>query len=457
MTLSIVILAAGQGKRMYSQTPKVLHPLGGKPLLKHVVHTAEKLKPTQPPIVVYGYKGNVIRQALADLNVTWVEQTEQLGTGHALQQALHKIPEEHRVLVLYGDVPLISANTLQHFINNTPAQDLGIITAHFANPHAFGRIIRDDRKHIINIIEEKDLVGDQHRINEINTGIYLFPARYLAKTLPSLENNNAQKEYYLTDLIKIAVRDKVTINSMEARSSEEVSGINDRVQLINLERFYQRQYAEKLLREGVTIRDPSRFDVRGELTIGQDVTIDINVICEGRVVIGNNCIIGPNTVLRNVVLGEGVEIKAQSILDGAEIGNGCVIGPFARIRPGTVLVANAHIGNFVEIKNSFIKEGSKVNHLSYIGDSEIGSNVNIGAGTITCNYDGVNKHKTIIGNNAFIGSHSALVAPIVIGEGAYIGTSSTITRNAPAHQLTVCRAREQRSIENWKKPTKKES
>lgn len=457
MTLSIVILAAGQGKRMVSQTPKVLHSLGGKPLLKHVVHTAEKLKPAQPPIVVYGYKGELIRQTLADLNVTWVEQTEQLGTGHALQQALHKIPEEHRVLVLYGDVPLISANTLQHFLRNTSEQQLGIITAHFTDPHAFGRIIRNDQQQIINIIEEKDLLDDQRQIKEINTGIYLFPARYLSKALPQLENNNAQKEYYLTDIIKMAVRDQIAINSMSAHSSEEVSGVNDRVQLIQLERYYQQQYAEKLMREGVTIRDPARFDVRGELIIGQDVTIDINVICEGRVVIGNNCTIGPHTVLRNVILGEGVEIKAHSLLDGAEIGNSCVIGPFARIRPGTILAARAHIGNFVEIKNSLIKENSKVNHLSYIGDSEIGSFVNIGAGTITCNYDGVNKHKTIIGDHAFIGSHTALVAPITIGEGAYIGTSSVITRNAPAHQLTVCRAREQRSIENWKKPNEKES
>jgi bifunctional UDP-N-acetylglucosamine pyrophosphorylase/glucosamine-1-phosphate N-acetyltransferase len=456
MTLSVAILAAGQGKRMHSKLPKVLHHLGGKALLEHVIHSAEALQLSLPPVVVYGHQGDMLKHALAHLNIIWAEQTEQLGTGHALKQALPHLADEHRVLVLYGDVPLISANTLKRFITETAPSAIGIITANVSDPTGLGRIIRDDQGHIIDIIEEKDLSLHQKDLSEINTGIYLFPAGYLSKTLSHLKNNNAQKEYYLTDVIKMAVQDKLSINSMLAPCPNEITGVNNRMQLAKLERAYQLQIADKLMDQGVTLRDPARFDVRGDLTVGADVVIDINVICEGRVIIGNQCTIGPNTVLRNVILGDNVEIKANSVIDGAEIGNGCIIGPFARIRPGTILADLAHVGNFVEIKNSIIKEGSKVNHLSYIGDSEVGKKVNIGAGTITCNYDGVNKHKTTIGDNAFIGSNTCLVAPVMIGEGAYIATSSTITRNAPPHQLTICRARDQRSIENWKKPKKKE-
>jgi bifunctional UDP-N-acetylglucosamine pyrophosphorylase / glucosamine-1-phosphate N-acetyltransferase len=456
MGLSIVILAAGQGKRMHSALPKVLHRLAGTPLLQHVVRTAEKLNATQPPIVIFGHQGDIVRHALADLNVTWAEQTQQLGTGHALRHALPNLPKEDRVLVLYGDVPLISTASLKNFIQTTPEKALGIMTIHLDNPSGFGRIIRDAQKQITHIIEDKDLKEDQRGITEINTGIYLFPAEFLAKSLPQLQNNNAQKEFYLTDVIPMAITENKLVHSFQPSSHEEVLGINDRSQLAHLERAHQRQLAEKFMQQGVTLLDPNRFDARGEITIGRDVIIDINVILEGRVVIGDHCTIGPNSILRNTTLGNHVEIKANSMIDEAEISTHCVIGPFARIRPGTVLAAHSHIGNFVEIKNSAIGEGSKINHLSYIGDSEIGMRVNVGAGTITCNYDGSNKHRTIIGDNAFIGSNTELVAPVTIGEGATIGAGSTITRDAPANQLTLSRS-QQRNIENWQRPMKKES
>ncbi|MHB1948848.1 MAG: bifunctional UDP-N-acetylglucosamine diphosphorylase/glucosamine-1-phosphate N-acetyltransferase GlmU [Gammaproteobacteria bacterium] len=455
MALSVVILAAGQGKRMHSHLPKVLHTLAGKPLLEHVVLTADLLKPDQS-IIVYGHKGETLRHQLANLNVHWTQQSEQLGTGHALLQALPQIADDHRVLVLYGDVPLISFATLKNLLAATPADALGMVTAHFTDPTGFGRIIRNKYGKIIDIVEQKDLHAEQHNIHEINSGIYLFPANFLAQALPKLQNQNAQKEYYLTDAIKMAVEKEISIHSMHPASTDEVLGINDRVQLANLERAYQRQQAEKLMRQGVTLMDPNRFDLRGEIRVGQDVMIDINVIIEGHVNIGNNCIIGPNCILRNATLGDHVEIKANSVLDGAEISAHCIIGPFARIRPGTVLAPNVHVGNFVEIKNSFIGEASKVNHLTYAGDSDIGKRVNVGAGTITCNYDGVNKHRTKIGDEAFIGSNTALVAPLEIGENATIGAGSVITRNAPPHQLTVCRA-QQRSIENWARPKKKDN
>lgn len=456
MTLSIVILAAGQGKRMHSQLPKVLHKIAGKALLEHVVHTAEKLNPAQPPIVIYGHQGDILRHHLADLNVTWVEQKQQLGTGHAVQQALSHIPNDHRVLVLSGDVPAITSDTLKKFIESTPNNALGMITANLTDPTGLGRVIRDNKNKIINIIEQKDLDETQLNIQEINSGIYLFPPNFLTNALPNLKNHNAQKEYYLTDVIKMAVDNKITIHSIQPNSPDEVLGVNNRAQLAQLERLHQRQLAEKLMLEGVTLLDPNRFDVRGEVTIGKDVVIDINVILEGRVIICDRCVIGPNTILRNAVIGNRVEIKANSIIDGAEISSDCIIGPFARLRPGTVLNPHVHIGNFVETKNSVIGESSKINHLSYIGDSEVGKKVNIGAGTITCNYDGVNKHKTTIGDNAFIGSNTALVAPVTIGEGATIGAGSTISRSAPPQQLTLTRA-QQKSIEHWKKSKKKEA
>lgn len=455
MTLSIVILAAGQGKRMRSELPKVLHCIAGKPLLQHVVSTAEKLAFATPPIVVYGHQGDVLRHRLADLNVIWVEQKQQWGTGHALQQALPQLPNHHRVLVLYGDVPLISQETLEKLITTTPSHHIGMITAHMANPTGFGRIIRNHDHAILRIVEEKDLNNQQH-INEINTGIYLFPEQFLSAFLPKLKQNNAQQEYYLTDMIHMAVENNIAIHAIQPQTNEEIQGVNDRVQLAELERIYQRQEVEKLMRQGVTLLDPNRFDLRGSATIAQDVTIDINVVLEGNVTIGSHSRIGPHCVLRNVIIGDHCEIKAHSVIEGAEIGTHCLIGPFARLRPGTVVSNHTHIGNFVEIKNSFINESSKVNHLSYIGDSDVGKYVNVGAGTITCNYDGANKHRTTIGDSVFIGSNTALVAPIHIGQGATIGAGSTLTHSAPEQQLTLSRAR-QRSIQHWQRPQKKES
>jgi bifunctional UDP-N-acetylglucosamine pyrophosphorylase / glucosamine-1-phosphate N-acetyltransferase len=456
MDIIPVILAAGQGKRMHAKLPKVLHTMAGKPLLEHVINTTYALGNEQAPLVIYGHEGEKIQQALAHLNVTWVKQNEQLGTGHALLQALPYFNDEQRVLVLYGDVPLITPKTLTHLIQATPEHALGILTATFPNPKGLGRIIRNENNNIIRIVEEKDADSFQRLINEINSGIYLIPAKYLKQWLPILDNNNAQKEYYLTDIITLAVKENIAIHNIQPENYEEVLGVNDKQQLAYLERYYQLQQANNLLLQGVTLLDPARFDLRGNLTIGKDVIIDVNVIIEGKVTIGNDCRIGANTILRNVSLGDGTEIKSHSVIDGAEIAEQCVIGPFARLRPGTILATKSHIGNFVEIKNSIIGTATKVNHLSYVGDSEVGNQVNIGAGTITCNYDGVNKHKTIIGDYAFIGSNSQLVAPITVGEGATIGAGSTITRNAPAHQLTLCRS-PQRSIANWKRPEKKEN
>lgn len=454
--LSIVILAAGQGKRMFSDTPKVLHRLAGKPLLEHVVQTANTLNRNDPPIIIYGHQGEKVRHALAHLNARWIEQTEQLGTGHALQQALPAIPEDHHVLVLCGDVPLISVDTLKSLVNTTKTNAIGIITAIFPHPTGLGRIQRNAEGKMTGIIEEKDASPKERENKEINTGIYLIPATLLKQWLPELKNHNAQKEYYLTDIIARAAQQGIAIDSIMPDNYEETLGINDRQQLATLERFYQTRLAKKFLLQGVTLADPERFDVRGELTIGRDCFIDINVIFEGHVKIGNGCSIGPGCLLRNVIVEDRVEIKAHSVIDGAEIAEDCIIGPFSRLRPGTVLSAGAHIGNFVEIKNSDIGKGSKVNHLTYVGDSDVGKQVNIGAGTITCNYDGVNKHRTTIGDNAFIGSNTALVAPITVHAGATIGAGSTLTRDAPANQLTLCRT-PQRTIENWQRPQKKES
>lgn len=454
MSLDIVILAAGQGKRMCSDLPKVLHCIAGKPLLEHVIQTAELLKPNHAPIVVCGHGSSQVQENLAHRSITWALQSEQLGTAHALQQALPSLNSSGRVLVLCGDVPLITAQTLKNFIDAAPSNDaIGIVTAHLSNPTGLGRIIRDTHNMIQRIVEEKDAKVDERAIKEINAGIYVFPVEFLQKWLPTLKNHNAQKEYYLTDLIALAVQEGHPIFSTTSANQDEILGVNDRIQLAYLERCYQKRLMENLMRGGVSFYDPARVDIRGDVTIGQDTTVDINVILEGTVNIGKNCIIGPNTILRNVSIDNHVEIKAHSIIDGAEIASHCVIGPFARIRPFTKLQAESHIGNFVEIKNSEVGVGSKINHLSYIGDSLIGSKVNIGAGTITCNYDGVTKHRTIIHDKAFIGSNSQLVAPITIGEGATIAAGSTITRDAPAYQLTISRA-QQRSIPNWQRPTK---
>lgn len=450
----IVILAAGQGKRMYSALPKVLHPLAGKPLLEHVLQAALGLSSSAQPIVIYGHEGERIRTALAAWDLSWVIQEQQLGTGHALMQALPQLRDDEQVLVLYGDVPLISPETLQRFIQETPAGAIGLMTANLPEPTGYGRIVRDEKNKVVAIVEEKDADAKTRQLSEINTGIYYVPAAYLKRWLPRLSKANAQGEYYLTDIVPLALAEKINIHTTQPAAVEEILGVNDRVQLNRLERFYQERYAQKLMQQGVALADPRRFDVRGELTVGRDVVIDVNVVIEGRVIIGDGCIVGPQVYLRNTHLRDRVEIKANSVLDGAEVGADCIVGPFARLRPGTVLAAKAHVGNFVEIKNSYIDEASKVNHLSYVGDAEVGKRVNIGAGTITCNYDGANKNKTWIGDDAFIGSGTELVAPVTVGKGATIGAGSTITRDAPPQQLTLGRTKQQ-SIEGWQRPERK--
>ncbi len=454
-SVQIVILAAGQGTRMRSSQPKVLHKLAGKPLLGHVLDVAAAVSNT-PPVVIYGHQGKLLHESFSRHNVTWVEQPQQLGTGHAVQQALPNIKEQDRVLVLYGDVPLISVETLKRLITVTPDKALGMLTATLENPTGYGRIKRDAQNKVVGVVEEKDASVAERAIKEINPGIYFVPATLLKKWLPALANNNAQKEYYLTDIISQAARENIAIHTEQPAMSEEILGINDRVQLAQIERFQQKRFAEKLMRQGVTIIDPARLDVRGEVDIAQDVTLDVNIILEGDVSIGEGSTIGANCILRDVKIGKRVEIKPNSVIEGATIGAESIIGPFARVRPGTVLAANTHIGNFVEVKNSAIGEGSKVNHLSYIGDSEIGKQVNVGAGTITCNYDGANKHKTIIRDSAHIGSDTQLVAPVTIGEGATIGAGSTITKDVPPNALTLSHRLEQRTKQSWKRPQKKD-
>ena len=451
--LSIVILAAGKGKRMHSSIPKVLHLLGGKPLLRHVIDTALTLQPSQPPLVVIGFQGHKIKTILSDAPVTWIEQKEQLGTGSAAQQTLPHIPDHNRVLILCGDVPLISSDTLIALINNTPLHDIGMITSIFSDPSGFGRILRDDHQHITGIIEEKDASPTQRAIQEINAGIYLIPADFLKKELPRLTKHNAQKEFYLTDIIQVATKEKMAVRGQQPFYPIEIAGVNDRAQLSSLERFYQYKIAEKLMQQGVAFYDPHRFDMRGELIAGSDVTIDINVIIEGCVTIGNHCKIGANSILRNVTLGDHVIIEPFSIIDGATIAEYVTIGPFARIRPGTDIASHAQIGNFSEIKNSRVGAYTKIHHVGYIGDSEIGEKTNIGAGTITCNYAGANNHQTTIGNDVFVGAHSTLVAPLTIGDHATIGAASCLAHDAPADQLTLSRA-EQKTIKNWKRKKK---
>ena len=456
MAIQVVILAAGQGKRMHSSLPKGMHLLAGKPLLEHVISKACAISSIPFPIVVYGHQAQVLHENFSHYSLQWVLQKEQLGTGHALLQTLPHLAKEDHVLVLYGDVPLISIDILRQLIETTPQNAIGLLTADWQHPGGYGRIKRDSQNRVIQIVEEKEATLEELAITEINPAIYFLPVTYLKKWLPQLTRQNAQQEYYLTDIITFAVREKIVIHAVKATVPEEILGVNDRAQLSFLERFYQRQLAEKWMHQWVTIYDPARLDIRGEVEIGADTSLDVNVILEGRVVIGKGCTIGPNTILRHTVLGDYVEVKANSIIDGAEIAEQCVIGPYARIRPGTVLSSHVHIGNFVEIKNSEVGRFTKINHLSYIGDSEIGKQVNVGAGTITCNYDGFNKHKTVIGDEVHIGSDTQLVAPITIGEGATIGAGSTVTKDVPKHQLTITHQLTQRYIKDWQRPKKKE-
>lgn len=453
MKLNIIILAAGQGTRMHSAKPKVLHELAGKPILQWIVDTALQLHPDNI-YIVYGFGGEQVKAAIEENSaIVWVEQKEQLGTGHAVAQVLPHLNDNEQVLILVGDTPLIQLATLRSLVNLTKDDHLALLTVNFADPTGLGRIIRNAQQQVVAIIEDKDATAEQRKITEINTGIMAMPTKHLKKYLPQLKNNNQQKEYYLTDIMALAVQDHQTIVATQPENPEEVLSVNNRLQLAELERYYQKSVAEKLMLQGVTMRDPNRFDLRGELICGKDVTIDINVIIEGKVIIGNNVVIEANVILRNTTIKDNAVIHANSHIDSAIIGENCQIGPFARIRPGTQLAHDVKIGNFVETKKALIDVGSKVNHLSYIGDATIGKDVNIGAGVITCNYDGVNKHQTIIEDNAFIGSDSQLVAPVTVEKGAYIGSGSTISKTAPAGKLTLARAR-QTTIDKWQPPKK---
>ncbi|MDE4029787.1 bifunctional UDP-N-acetylglucosamine diphosphorylase/glucosamine-1-phosphate N-acetyltransferase GlmU [Glaesserella parasuis] len=450
--LSVVILAAGKGTRMYSDLPKVLHPIAGKPMVKHVIDTAKQLSAKQIHLI-YGHGGDLLQQRLSAEPVNWVLQAEQLGTGHAMQQAAPFFANDENILMLYGDAPLITAETLEKLIAAKPENGIALLTVVLDNPTGYGRIIRENGS-VVAIVEQKDANPEQLKIQEINTGVMVASGASFKKWLSQLDNNNAQGEYYITDVIAMANRDGYKVEAVQAKNLMEVEGANNRLQLAALERYYQKAQAEKLLLAGVTIIDPARFDLRGTVTHGKDVVIDVNVILEGAIQLGNNVKIGAGSVLKNVVLGDNVEIKPYSVLEDSVIGESADVGPFARLRPGTELAAKAHVGNFVEIKKSTIGEGSKVGHLTYIGDSEIGANVNIGAGTITCNYDGANKFKTIIGDNVFVGSDTQLVAPVTVASGATIGAGSTITKDVAADELVITRV-PQRHVQGWQRPTKK--
>ncbi len=453
--LSVVILAAGQGTRMKSSLPKVLHPIGGKPLLQHVINTAYDLSARQI-VVVYGHGGDQVQQTLANEKVSWVEQAQQLGTGHAVAQTTEHLDNDHIVLVLYGDVPLINATTLADLVKQASNDRLALLTVHLDDPHGYGRIVRNKQGHVQRIVEQKDASEDELAISEINTGILAVSASRLKDWLARLKNDNAQGEYYLTDIIEMAVGDGVEVVAAHPASEDEVLGVNSRSQLAYLERVYQQQQAQLLMAQGVTVMDPARLDIRGTVNIASDVTLDVNVVLEGDVTIEKDVYIGPGCVIRNSVIGRGVQMQAMCVVDQAQVGPDCLLGPYSRLRPGAELVGDNHVGNFVEIKNSVIGQGSKVNHLTYIGDTDMGSGVNIGAGTITANYDGANKHRTTIEDNASTGSNSVLVAPVKVGKGATIGAGSVVTREAPADKLTVCRAR-QVTVDGWRRPTKKKS
>ena len=452
MSLDIVILAAGQGTRMRSALPKVLHPIAGKSMLGHVIDTARKLTPSSIQVVI-GHGADTVREQLAADDLSFVLQAQQLGTGHAVAQAVPKLGAD-TVLILYGDVPLIEEHTLQRLLALVNDHQLGLLTVELADPTGYGRILRNEQGSVQAIVEQKDASDAQRAIREGNTGILAVPGKRLADWLGRLSNSNAQGEYYLTDVIAMAVADGLVVATERAGDEMEVLGANDRIQLAQLERHYQYRAARQLMAQGVTLIDPARFDVRGEVTVGRDVLIDVNVILEGQVVLEDNVQIGPNCVIKNTTLRKGAVVKANSHLEGAELGEGADCGPFARLRPGSVLGAKAHVGNFVELKNAVLGEGAKAGHLSYLGDAEVGARSNIGAGTITCNYDGANKHRTVLGIDVFIGSNSARVAPVTLGDGATTGAGSVITADIPAANLGVGRAK-QRNIEGWKRPTKK--
>lgn len=451
--LEVIILAAGQGKRMHSGLPKVLHTIGGRPLLAHVIGTARRLSP-RALHVVYGHGGERVPDALSAESVHWVPQAERLGTGHAVQQAITSVRDDANVLVLYGDVPLIRAETLRDLISHPTPPTLALLTAELPDPSGYGRVVRQPQGRVARIVEQRDATPAELAVREINTGIMAAPASLLRSWLSRLQNRNSQREYYLTDVVAMAVAEDVPVATHQPRATWEILGVNSKRELADLERSHQRNIAHALLDQGVTLRDPERLDVRGELRCGRDVVIDVNVVFEGNVTLGDGVIIGPNNVIRDTVIGAQTQILPNCVIEEAVIGAHCRLGPFARLRPGNQLADHVHVGNFVEIKKSEIGEGSKANHLSYIGDTDIGKRVNVGAGTITCNYDGANKHKTTIGDDAFIGSNTALVAPVTVGANASIGAGSVISKEAPAGELTLTRA-EQKTVKGWKRPTKK--
>ncbi|PCH95917.1 MAG: UDP-N-acetylglucosamine diphosphorylase/glucosamine-1-phosphate N-acetyltransferase [Gammaproteobacteria bacterium] len=456
MSLSVVILAAGKGTRMRSSLPKVLHLVADKPMVAHVIDSARHLGASNI-YVVYGFGGEVLKTALnsdgCGADLTFVEQTKQLGTGHAVDQASPFLKDDEDVLVLYGDVPLTKVATLENLLKAKPENGLALLTVHLANPTGYGRIVRADNQ-VVGIVEQKDANAEQLTIKEANTGILLANGGDLKRWLSGLSNKNAQGEYYLTDIIAAAHQEGKSIATAHPETEIEVEGANNRVQLASLERAFQVRLAENLMINGASLRDPARIDIRGSLAIGSEVSIDINCIFTGKVTLGNSVQIGANCILKNCVIGDNVEIKPNSIIEDAHIAESCSVGPFARIRPGTIMHKGSHVGNFVEMKKTTLGEGSKAGHLTYLGDTLIGKNVNIGAGTITCNYDGVNKSQTIINDNAFIGSNSSLVAPVIIGEAATVGAGSVIAKEVEKDDLAVARGK-QRNIKNWQRPVKK--
>lgn len=453
MQLSIVILAAGQGKRMKSDLPKVLQPLAGRPLLRHVIECAQSLNASAIH-VVYGHGGELVREVLDDDPVHCVLQAEQLGTGHAVRQAIPSIPDDHLVLVLYGDVPLIRRETLEKLIAQADERAIAVLSVMLDDPTGYGRIVRDASGSVVRIVEQKDANHKELAIKEVNTGLMAVPAVHLRRWLGALRNDNAQREYYLTDVVVAAVKENLKVRAVIASTVTEVLGINDKIQLAEVETAHRRQKANELMLAGVTVADPARLDVRGSVQTGSDVYLDVNVVLVGNVRLGNRVRIGPNCYIRDAEIGDDTEVHPNCVIDRSVVGPGCHIGPFARLRPETKLHRDVHIGNFVEVKKSEIGAGSKASHLTYLGDAIVGEKVNIGAGTITCNYDGANKSVTVIGDGAFIGSGSMLVAPVKVGVNATIGAGSTITRPAPDNQLTLERGK-QVTVEGWKRPVKK--
>lgn len=449
--LNIVILAAGKGTRMHSDNPKVLHQVGGLPILGHVLECAKALKPNKI-IVVYGFGGEQVKHAFAEDDIQWVLQADQKGTGHAVQQALPYL-ENGQTLILLGDVPLVDVSACQALLAQS-SDSLALLSFIKTDPTGYGRIVRNQQCEVTAIVEHKDASDSQREIKEVNTGIMAMPTSHLKQWLIRLNNHNAQSEYYLTDIVGFAVTDKIAVQAVVSEDEWSVTGINSKTDLVAIERVYQTRLANTLLQQGVTLKDVNRVDIRGHLSCGRDVEIDVNCVFEGKVTLGDRVRIGANCVIKNATIHTNAQIAPFTHIEDASVGEHSKIGPFARLRPGTELGKDTHVGNFVELKNAQVDTGSKINHLSYVGDSTVGKNVNIGAGTITCNYDGANKFRTVIEDEAFIGSDTQLIAPVTIGKGATIAAGSTITRNAPADALTLCRAKEQKSIVGWKRPQK---